>query len=206
MGSIFHASPLRVLHLILGGTIEADPSKTKAVIDPVSGKETTMVVRNNRILTREFMKSLPGVKVISRFIANIDSKKLTMKHVQEALRHIEQAQNQGFDRVVITVGTDRGVEFMRNLEREWAKHHKERPTLDIVGTASFIELADTTRKPDGPDNIKLAVTHPVPRGQHGFYWAFKNSDGQVIFTDPSHVKKDFDNKRFVETKRPQFCL
>ena len=205
MGSILHGSPLRVLHLILGGTIEADPAQTRPVVDPVTGKTTTMVVRNNRILTRELMNSLPGVRVVSKLIANIDSKKLTMKHVHEALRQIEQADAQGYDRVVITVGTDRGVEFMRSLEREWYKRHKERPPLDIVGTASFVELADTQRKPDGPDNIRLAVSHPVPHGQHGFYWAFKNDDGQVIFTDPTHVKKDFDKKRFVETKRPQFC-
>lgn len=185
----------KIAHYTLGGTIEADPRKTRKVKDRVSGKMTTQVTPLEDSLTADFYRrEFPDCDYSHTPICNKDSKDVNGldigKLIHEILEMEKLPEAQRPDRYIVTLGTDRAVSIGIILQTAL----EGSITRPIVITASFVPLADEKHAhPDAPDNLRGAVETPILAPNVYIKMG-------EIFDRVDRVMKDFDKETFYRVK------
>ena len=103
-----------------------------------------------------------------------------------ALEHAVIANQENYDRIIITIGTDRMTAIAATLE----KNLGEPPDCPVVFTGAIWPLANG-EKSDGRENLHLAAFHD-PLALPGVYVAMHG-----LFLPCTRILKDTEKKRFV---------
>jgi L-asparaginase len=116
-----------------------------------------------------------------------DSKDITESDIASLAEVIQQ---QGYEHVVITHGTDRMAENARLMMRQSAVRGRV-----VIFTGAMIPIANEMEgfeKSDGYGNLKFSVEQSQ-QAKPGVYIGFENH----LF-DPARTRKDFQRKLFIE--------
>lgn len=197
----------RILVLNMGGTANADWTKTKRIADPADGKTKTQVYP-----WRDSLGRLPGEIITYDVygddidadyleISERDSKDVTPEEMADMFATIDDAKDAGYDEIVIIGGTDRLVEWGQETENRGL-------SLPAVFVGAFREA---TRDLDASgDRFAFA---PGKAMKSDFWERFLNAlihaprepgawiEAEGRFERARDVEKDFDNERFTRRNR-----
>jgi L-asparaginase len=137
----------RILLITLGGTIDSDP------YSEVPGEYPPNATPNGKQLARTVLRSMVGDRfdVEHIEICDLDSKDVKPEHI-EKLWKILNEQAGDYDRVIVTCGTDRMVEYASNI----AYCMLPNPPVPVVFTGSIWPLSNGNHS-DGYLNLAQAA-------------------------------------------------
>lgn len=171
---------MRLLILTTGGTIDSAPYP-----DTGPAPEHSTPTEDHR--AEQVLKDivLGEATLESIRLTNKDSKLLVTQDF-DALEHAVIANQDKFDRILVTIGTDRMTDAAQDLEARLI----DPPDVPVVFTGAIWPLANAA-KTDGRDNLRLAA-FGEPYALPGVYIAMHG-----LFLPCRDIRKDFELKRFV---------
>jgi L-asparaginase/Glu-tRNA(Gln) amidotransferase subunit D len=177
---------MKVLVLTMGGTIDSSPYSEKEGEYPAhatpSGDSKAIGALSDIAARSPSPVYLDHIAICSKDSKSLDDKDRESLHcnVKDRAAH--------YDRIIVTMGTDRMTETARELRMKIVK------TLScpVVFTGSIWPLANGD-KSDAWDNLRLALFH---QAAPDVYIAMNG-----LFKPCTDIEKDFRQKRFVERLR-----
>ena len=172
--------PSNILLITMGGTIDALAYSEKEGEYPINA---TMPDDSHALKAMENICS--EINLTSIAICNKDSKDLKTQDQEKLFQTIK---NNSSDRIIVTIGTDRMCEIAQNIQN---KHLNLGCPVIFTGAIWPLYNGDHS---DGWNNLKQAA-FSNPKLAPDIYIAMGD-----IFTPANQVKKDFENKIFIDTK------
>ncbi len=180
----------KVLLITMGGTIDAAPYSEKDGEYPVNA---TMTGENRAAVALKdiFCEKAPVAKteIYTFALCDKDSKDVDRRD-RDALRTIVLQASKRYDRIIVTMGTDRMCETAQDIAGK-----VERLGCPVVFTGAIWPLANG-KKSDGWHNLTSAAFANDNVGQH-VYIAMGG-----VFARAERMKKDFERREFVEAAAP----
>lgn len=181
----------KVLILTMGGTIDALPYSE---VDGEYPPDATMSDGDHAfmLLQEIFAEAVGDQFFLTRdAICKKDSKEINDRDIKRLTDYISRSK--GFDRIIVTVGTDRMKEIALHVERNI-------PDFDcpVIFTGAIWPITNK-KKSDGPKNLETAAT--AEPSEPGVYIAMGD-----VFDHPAYVEKDYQRKRFVALPHPPVAI
>jgi L-asparaginase/Glu-tRNA(Gln) amidotransferase subunit D len=173
----------------LGGTIDSAPYSEAQGEYPKNATPMNCLMVPDAVTTI-FNKLGLTHPLEHRFICNRDSKLVFNQERRKLMNVIDQAADEGADRLIVTIGTDRMCKTARFVDS-----HLERRDISVIFTGSLLPLTNGPHS-DGWSNLERALTHPVEPGI--VYIGMSD-----IFEDCRWVRKDLPNRRFYVINQPE---
>ena len=174
---------MKVLVLSMGGTIDAAPY-------PEVGNPPYNITPSDEHLSMAALQDiadsfdppilLSWLEICNKDSKNIDGGDLTL------LEHTLRNSAAGFDRAIVTIGTDRMSDVAADLKARLGSTVE----CPVVFTGAIWPLANPV-KSEGRENLKLALIGQ-PSADPGVYIAMHG-----LFAPCEHLYKDIEKRRFV---------
>lgn len=189
----------RVLVLCLGGTMNGDWRDTEQITLGHDKPATNITVYRDdkgRMPAQIYIEDVLNHKNVTfHELAAKDSKALTHQDKQVMLDEILTAEYEGYDRVLVIMGTDTATETGALIEKSFSPD----PGIPVILVTAMAEMTrdmdlETNRfityKTDGIRTLEDALSDKLKAGVHIM-------TANAGYAPPSHVEKDFSNKRFL---------
>lgn len=170
----------KILLLTMGGTIDAER------YSEIEGEYPPNATMGDFIPSVNFLRSVVGADNLDwQMICHKDSKEITPEDEQNLLETIKEAE--GYERIIITTGTDR----MTNMARE-IKRQIDPIFCPIVFTGAIWPLANGPQS-DGWSNLDKSALTKIEKTD--VYIAMGN-----VFIPAEYAEKDFKARKFVDLR------
>jgi L-asparaginase/Glu-tRNA(Gln) amidotransferase subunit D len=170
----------KILVLTLGGTIDALAYPSEDDAYPITARPSGTNAAFRAI--QNLMES--GARLEQILICEKDSKNLSADDINTLSQHIGNAH--GFDRIVITMGTDKMREVALEIQGKIIT-----PSCPVIFTGAIWPISNGKEITDAYDNLELALK--AADLQNKIYIAMSG-----FCEPPETLIKDFSAKRFVQ--------